>query len=98
MTIETNDPVIESLFNDIDNNTDPEDCLDKGFVFDEVGFFANSLIEEHELCHSCTMDALLSYYIMDMRARGKHLEGIIDLVNEEFVNWDAAIRETEEAA
>ena len=44
------------------------------------------------------MDALLSYYIMDMRARGKHLEGIIDLVNEEFVNWDAAIRETEEAA
>ena len=81
-----------------ENNTDTEHSFDKGFVFDEVGFFANSLIEEHELCHSCTMDALLSYYIMDMRARGKHLEGIIDLVNEEFVNWDAAIREEEEAA
>jgi len=98
MTIETNDPVIKSLFNDIDNNIYSEDCFDTDFVFDEVGLFVNSLMEEHELCHSCMMDELLSYYIMDMRARGKHLESIIDKVNEEFVNWDAAIRETEEAA
>ena len=71
-----------------------------GAVFDEVGVFLNSLNEQHplDLCHNCTMEAIMSYCIMDMRARGKHLEGIIDKVNEEFVNWDAAIREEEEAA
>ena len=69
-------------------------------VFHGVGNFVASLNEQHalDLCHNCTMETILSYCIMDMRARGKHLEGIIDKVNEEFVNWDAAIRETEEAA
>lgn len=78
--------------------------LDRSDVFDDVwhgvGNFVASLNEQHQLdlCHNCTMEAIMSYCIMDMRARGKHLEGIIDKVNEEFVNWDAAIREEEEAA
>ena len=81
-----------------ENNTDTEHSFDKGFVFDEVGFFAKSLMEEHELCRSSTLDTILSFYVSEMRMSGKHLEGIIDKVNEEFVNWDAAIREEEEAA
>ena len=74
--------------------------FDQDDVFDEFGNFIHSLVERNalDISHNCTMEAILSYCIMDMRARGKHLEGIIDMVNEEFVYWDAAIRETEEAA
>ena len=89
--------------NEISNN-ETGCSLDRSDVFDDVfhgvGNFVASLNEQHalDLCHNCTMETILSYCIMDMRCRGKDLEGITDMVNKEFANWDAAFREDEEAA